>query len=340
MDLSDRKKKILQVVVDDYIADIEPISSKKVQERHLRDLSSATIRSELAALEELGYLGQPHTSAGRVPLSKAYRFYVDRIMELGQLDKKQIAYIEDHFSSSIKNTQELVHSAAKIVTDITNYTAIGTKTEYKKDIIDNIKLVKLSAKTVLVIIVTGDKVLRDSIISTREDINEVYIDTGSEVLQKVFCGKSVESAAKIQTDSIINSQFNIYRTLFQNVIDTLTEYVYSDSGGSVVVEGAQKMLNYPEFTDIEKARKFLSILDAKGKLISLVKSGEPKSVDLSITIGGEREELQDFSMVTAKYSIEGKEVGTAGVLGPVRMEYGKVVSVLECIRDTINNLIK
>lgn len=342
MDISDRKKKILQVVVDDYIVDVEPVSSKKVKERHLQELSSATIRSELAALEELGFLGQPHTSAGRVPLPKAYRYYVDKIMETGSLTRQQINHINNHISGNLTETENLVKSAAKIISELTNYTGIGINDGDEEEFINNIKLVKLSEKTVLLVIVTESKVLKDSIINLSTDIDEIYIDTGANILQSVFCGKGVTEAANFAFEDIINQEYDKYRLLFENVLSTLNSYISARGEADIVMEGTTKMLQYPEFNDIEKAKKFLTIVDSKSKLVSMLKSGKADSVKLSIKIGADNpgDITKDFSFVTANYSVEGKNIGSAGVIGPIRMEYGKVVSVLECIRDTLDNILK
>jgi len=339
MELSDRKKKILHVVVDDYITDVEPVSSKKIQERHLQKVSSATIRSELAALEEMGYLGHPHTSAGKIPMPKAYRYYVDKLMEKGKLTHKEVDYIQNQFNAHIAETEFLVKNAAKVISDITNYTGVGVQNIKNDENIQNIKLVPLSKKTILLIVVTETKVLKDSIIKTENDIDELYVDTGAEILRNIFCGKNVCQAVKIG-EEIVFKEFNRYRILFENIIEIFREYI-DTCGEKVFTEGTSKMLNCPEFCDIEKAKNFLTIIDSKQKLASMLKEGAAKSVELTVKIGSEDEdETKDFSVVSANYSIMGKSIGSAGVIGPLRMDYGKVVSVLECIRSTIDEIIK
>lgn len=340
LDLSGRKKKILQVVIDDYIDNIEPISSKKVQKKHLQEVSSATIRSELAALEEMGYLGQPHTSAGRIPLPKAYRYYVDKLMKKGRLTNNEIDYIRNHFTKNMSEAEVLVKNAAKVISEITNYTGIGLEETREEEIIQNIKLVQLTDKTVLLIVITESRVIKDSIITTDKAIDELYIETGADILRNLFCGRNIYQAIKIGED-IIAKEFDRYRFLFDNIMDVFKKYI-DKNGEKMVMEGATKMLRYPEFSDIEKARNFLSIIDSKSKLISMLKDGSTKSVELSIKIGSEEQndDIKDFSLVTANYSVMGKTIGSAGVIGPIRMDYSKVVSVLECIRETIDVILK
>ncbi len=338
MELSDRRKKILQVVVDDYIAEIEPVSSKRVQERHMPEVSSATIRSELAALEELGFLGHPHTSAGKVPLPKAYRYYVDRLMERGRLTEDEIDYIQSHFTANISQAETLVKNAAKVISDITNYTGLGFEKGEAEENIQNIKLVQLSAKTVLLIVVTETKVLKDSIITADNPVDEIYIGAGEEVLNNIFCGRKISEAVKIG-EELIESEFIRYRALFKNIIDLFKEYITSRCG-TVFTEGTSKILSCPEFNDIEKAKNFLSLIDSKQRLVNMLKEGTANSVELTVKIGSEEGEgSEDFSLVTANYSLMGKTVGSAGVIGPIRMDYRKVVSVLECIRGAIDEII-
>ncbi len=338
MELSERRKKILQVVVDDYIADMEPVSSKKVQEKHLREISSATVRNELAALEDLGFLAHPHTSAGKVPLPRAYRYYVDKLMERGKLTSAEIDYIQRHFNSNFIETETLVKNAAKVISDITNYTGVGFESQPEENI-QNIKLVPLSEKTVLLIVVTETKVLKDSILFSENPIDEVYVETGAEILKNLFCGKKISEAVRIG-EEVIEREFSRYRALFKNIIEVFKQYI-NCRGGKMFMEGMSKILSCPEFYDIEKTKNFLSLLESKEKLVGMLQKGSAGSVELTIKIGSEFSgESEDFSVVTANYTLSGKSMATAGAIGPIRMDYGKVVSVLECIRSIIEEMLK
>ncbi|MDD4003383.1 MAG: heat-inducible transcriptional repressor HrcA [Clostridia bacterium] len=338
MELSERRKKILQIVVDDYIQDIEPVSSKKVQQSYLQELSTATIRGELAALEDMGYLAHPHTSAGKIPLPKAYRYYVDKLMGRGALSEDEIDYIQSRFTSNINETEALIKNAAKVISDITNYAGLGIESDGKDERIDNIKLVLLSPSTALLIVVTQSKVLKDSILETGT-IDEMYMETGGEILRKIFCGKKISEAVKIGS-ALIEKEFNRYRKLFENILHILKDYIKQDFE-NVFTEGAVNALSNPEFSDIERAKKFLSIVGSKEKIASMLRQDNANSVELTVKIGSdENEEYKDLSLVTANYSLKGKALGASGVIGPIRMDYRKVISVLECIRSTIDEMLK
>lgn len=339
MELSERRKKILQIVVDEYISDVEPVSSQKVRDRHFHDLSSATIRSELAALEELGYLVHPHTSAGKIPLPKAYRFYVQTLMGKDKLTHNEIDYIQNHFSTNFTETETLVKNAAKVISDITSYAGVGVKHNESEQRIQAIKLVSLSPTTVLLIVVTENSIIKDCILSTDTPLDEMYVDAGAEILNKLFAGKTVTQAVLIGEESLLR-EFKSYRALFSNIIEVLRRYLEMESD-KVYTEGASKMLTIPEFADIERTKNFLSIIDDKSKLLKLLKDPDKSGLEMTVKISpDDLDEAKDFSVVTANYIIGGKAVGSAGVIGPIRMEYGKVISVLECIKDTIAEILK
>ena len=339
MELTERRKKILQIVVDEHITDIEPVSSQKVRDRHFQHLSPATIRSELAALEEMGYLDHPHTSAGKIPLPKAYRYYVSALMEKDRLSSDEIDYIQTHFSKNFTETEALVKSAAKVITDITNYAAVGIKHNESEQRIESIKLVSLSPTTVLLVIVTENSIIKDCILSIDAPLDELYVDTGAEILNRIFLGKTVTQAVQIGEESLLR-EFKSYRALFSNIIEVLKRYLEMESD-KVYTEGASKVLSIPEFADIERAKNFFSIIDNKSKLLKLLKGPDSSGVEMTIKISpDDLDEAKDFSVVTANYIVGGKTVGSAGVIGPIRMEYGKVISVLDCIKNAILEILK
>ena len=331
MDLSERKKKILQVVVDDYIVDGEPISSKAIHERHLTELSSATIRSELSQLEELGYLGHPHTSAGRVPLSKAYRFYIEKLMRNGTLDEKEIDYIEQNFRKGITESESLVKSAAKVISELTEYPAV-TKISGAAEHIEDIKLVPLKQNTVLLIILTETNVLKDSVLYTK-GITDQYLDTAATILKELFVGRTLESAAQA-TDEEVGRKVEDYRELFESVLTVLRDYVVG-GGERIALEGGENIFKYSEFNDINATRNFISVVSDKHTLSKLL-SDKDSAIEFAVKIGKEdaSELSDDLALVSASFNFRGKSMD-AGVIGPVRMDYQKVFDVLKTIEATI-----
>ena len=337
-ELSERKQKILQAVVDEYITTAEPVSSGEIKEKYLADISSATIRNELASLEEMGYLVQPHVSAGRVPLPQAYKLYVDKVMNGKSLSKNEISFIKDKFSERMDRVEDIIEKTAKVISDVTNYTSVVVVKNFKDVKVSEIKLVPIGDETALVIIITDRGVLRDKTIEIDKADDDIgaYVQSATMLLNRMFAGKTVKEILK--PDKIIKEEVEGFRTIFEEVIDVLTKYDKEESG-KVYTEGALKMLDYPEIGDTSDAKKFLSVVGSPERLTNLIESGD--DMELSVRIGkDEADGMEKCAVVSAKYKINGQEVGHAGVIGPDRMDYKKVISVLKYVGHALSEIME
>ncbi|MBR2970493.1 MAG: heat-inducible transcription repressor HrcA [Clostridia bacterium] len=333
MALSGRKERILRAVVDSYIDSCEPISSSVIQEQYLPELSSATIRNELASLEDMGYLTQPHVSAGRIPTADAYRLYVDRLMPRRKLTKSEINVVKKYFNHKIKDIDEVVKSTAKIISEITNLTSVAYVEDVKDDLITNIKIVKIMPTVALFIIVTDRSIIKDTTANVAEELKDEYFDAASRFATTVFGGRRI---SEITSGKVVKEVHREYKRIFDAIITILKSYEVTDS--DISIEGSSKILEQPEFSNLEKARAMLRVLDSKEQLYPVLKSG---NTELTVKIGGEElGGMPDCAIVTASYDIDGVGVGSAGVIGPMRMDYSKVISVLDCISKIINSLDK
>lgn len=331
--LSDRKKKILAALVDSYINTAEPIASSKLKNDYLPDVSSATIRGELATLEELGYLVQPHVSAGRVPSSKAYRFYVDNLNLREDFCDKDIVELKKHFDTRLKEVEEVVADTAKFISDTTNYTSIVVLSEPANVLIKEIKLVDLGDNSALLIVITDSGILKDKIITLPKGLTGDYFNSATNILNEIFAGKTLGDIAVIE--DMIDDKLDEYRQVFEEVCRMLSR-VKEKSSKNVYLEGANKIFDYPEYDDVNNVKNFLAVIESKEKLNQIV----DEDIEFSIKIGkDECEELDNMALVTAKYFINGKEVGHAGVIGPERMDYKKVLKVLKSIVSATKDII-
>lgn len=328
--LSGRKEKILKSLIEDYIHSASPVSSSEIQTKHLPDLSSATIRNELAALEEMGYLYQPHTSAGRVPTAQAYEEYVARMMPKRKLSKEEQKTIKQHFNHRMLNIRDVLKSTAHVISEVTHYTSLACVGDVRAAKINNVKIVRLSPDTALVIVVTDMGVLKDATVKTEEDYGDEYFEALSRISTETFSGHSVKEVARPR--KIINDTIKGYQKFFDAIMDILSNYsdVVTDD---IVLEGASKILEYPEYSDIGKAKQMLATLDAKENILDVIKS-EDESMDIQISVGKDQR-LSDCAVVTVNYRVDGKSIGKAGVIGPLRMDYSKVVSVLDYVAKTV-----
>ena len=339
MKLSERKKKILQIVVDDYIATAQPVSSKSITENYMKDISSATVRSELAGLEELGYLTQLHTSSGRVPSVEAYRLYVNELMQTNKLSLKDLGVIKKAFENHTDNLEQVVGNVVKVISDLTDYTSVGVTAHNTEEKILKIDLFRCKENQALLLLVTENTLIRDKFISIPQDMSDSQIEDASKILAKLFTDKKLCDIFKMGEQ--IAEEFAGYREIFNSVMNAIEEYVVKDKP-AVMLEGENKIFNHPEYSDTEKVKNFLSVVTSKERLTDLLVD-ENDNIEINIKIGGEGEKSDmpdDCSLVTATYSAKGVKIGTYGVIGPLRMDYKKVVSVLEGVGKILEDMLK
>lgn len=337
MKLSDRKKKILQLVVDDYIATAQPVSSKSITEKYMQDISSATVRSELAGLEEMGFLTQLHTSSGRVPSIEAYKLYVSELMDKSNLTLKEVGAIKESFQNHANNLEAVVQNTVKVISDLTDYTSVFYTSHSAEDKIVKLDIFRYKQNQALLLIVTENTLIRDKFIDIPEEMSDSQIEEASLLISKIFVGKRFCDVMGL--GQTFTTEFASYRAIFDSVMWAIEDYIKNNSS-KLVLEGENKILNNPEYSDAEKVKNFLSVVTSKNKLASLLQE-DNDNIEINIKIGGEdgKDMPEDCSLVTATYSASGVKIGTYGVIGPRRMDYQKVVSVLESVGKILEDLI-
>ena len=339
MDLNERKLKILQAIVSDFITTSEPVGSRTLSKRPDIDLSPATIRNEMSDLEEMGYLTHPHTSAGRVPSDKAYRLYVDTIMNRAQISRDEIRKIRTHFSSKISEVDEILKQTAVAISSVTNYTAMVLAPELDCDTLRHIQLVPLVPGKALLVIVTGTGFAKDAVIHVPVGIRTEELEQISRFLTKRLYGRRMDMVAEMIV-SELEPEMADRRDFLSNIADGIERKI-TPNRKSVELAGAGNMLHYPEYADLQKARNFLSAVEGRDALYNMLKRAS--SLEFTVTIGSENEqdELKDCSVVTATYRMgdQSMPMGTLGVIGPTRMNYGKVISVLEYMRRSLGEIL-
>ena len=337
MKLSDRKKKILQIVVDDYISTAQPVSSKSITEKYMKDISSATVRSELAGLEELGFLSQLHTSSGRVPSAEAYKLYVTELMDKSKLTLDQVGVIRKAFNGHANNLEEVVQNAVKVISDLTDYTSVAYTSHSGEDIINKIDIFRYKENQGLLLIVTENTLIRDKFISIPSEMTDKQIGEASSLISKLFVGKAFSEI--ISLGKVVEREFQGYREIFDSVMTAIEDYIVNNNS-EVLLEGQNKILNHPEYSDTEKVKNFLSVVTDKDRLEGLLKQ-ESDNIEINIKVGGEdgKSMPEDCSLVTATYSASGVKIGTYGVIGPLRMDYQKVISVLEGVGQILEDIL-
>ncbi|MBQ8425978.1 MAG: heat-inducible transcription repressor HrcA [Clostridia bacterium] len=335
MDLSERKKKILSAVIETNIKNnnAEPVSSKQLQEEYLPKVSSATIRNELNALEEMGYLTHIHTSSGRVPTKEGYEKYISELMQEKKLSLKEKELIKSNFANKLVSLRDIIEKTASTISSATNYTTVVYSNPEDNSIIKDIKLYPVSKTTQLVLVVTSERVINELANLGTNDENE--LNAASTILKDLFVNKSLADIKdEVYRDKIVTSELQKYKIVFDRVIDII-ESNKNGYSGNLSIAGKDKLMDYPEFNNIQKVKKAVSVLEDKDSIIPLIKSGN--ELELSISIGNEQNGLEDCSVVTVSCNISGTKKITAGIIGPMRMDYQKAVSVLKEVAETIEN---
>ncbi len=337
MALSERKEKILQAVVDSYINSCDPISSAEIQKNHLPSLSSATIRNELAALEEMGYLAQPHTSAGRVPTAEAYRLYINRLMPKHKLSRNEIKTVKRYFNRKITEIDDILRSTAKVISEITNLTSVAYAENFDEATVECVKIIRLTPTTAVVLVATSMGVLKDATVQISSDMADSYLETAATFVTESFGGNKISEIIKPNT--VIKKVKSEYEKLFDLVVKILKDYAKYGTVSDLVLEGSAKILQHPEYSNLTKAKAMLELLDSKEELVPLLGSAGGVSLDVKISGDDElKDGIPEHAIVTASYNVNGVSVGHAGVIGPMRMDYSKVISVLDYISKNINLL--
>ena len=338
-ELSERKKKILHALVDLYIATGQPVSSADIQKGYMSDVSSATIRAELSALEALGYVDQPHTSAGRVPLKPAYQLYVGDMDDVGAGGRTdaETGFTRSRFADKLAEVREIAKRAAESISDVTNYTSFFVSLRGGSVVIDEIKLVPLKAGKVLVLIVTDEGIIADKTITVSEGVRHEYIESATRMLNNVFAGRTIGELEGMDLDSELNAETDSFRDIFDAVLAIIQTYM-AEHGDDVVVEGALKMLDYPEYNNVEDAKNFLAVISDHDSVSELLAEAED-SIEFSVRIGKEDSGVDKCAIITASYKVGDEVVGRAGVIGPERMDYKKVIGVLEYMKKALGAVL-
>lgn len=355
MELDDRKVKILKAIIRNYLETGEPVGSRTISKYTDLKLSSATIRNEMADLEELGYIVQPHTSAGRIPTDKGYRFYVDDMMlqkeaELATREsevndrEKEVESMKEFLSEKVDKVEELLQNVAKVLAKDTNYATMVTTPQVKGNRLKFVQLSQLENNKILVVIVMEGNLIRNKVITISEELSSENLLKLNILLNTTLTGLTLEEM-NLGLVSRMESQAGEYNKFIKEVLDAIVETISSADNLKIYTSGATNIFKYPELSDSSKASELIYALEEKQSLSDLV---NVESEDISanhgiqVYIGNETpvESMKDCSVVTATYELQDGMKGTIGIIGPKRMDYEKVVEKLKTIQTQLDDVFK
>lgn len=339
MALNHRKLRILEAIIRDYIESAEPVGSRSLSKKYDLGVSPATIRNEMSDLEEMGFIQQPHTSAGRIPSDKGYRLYVDKLMEIKRTAKKNRIQIRSDILKKYGELEQLLEYTSRVLSDFTQYTSIVLAPQVKKSRIKQIQLARLSEDTMLAIFITNTGLIQNPIFKIPPDMKQEELEKISNFLNQEFAGSTLEEIEIRMADDLKKELAQFHNTVYA-LLPEMFKTLEQVSDVSLYLSGTTNIFNFPEFNDLTKARSFLNLLEERktiGQLISRQDSSR-----LNVSIGNENtiQEAKECSIVTTTYHLDQETIGQLSIIGPTRMDYDRVMSVLAQVSKMMTQILK
>ena len=335
MDLSERKLKILQAIIADFIRTAEPVGSRTLSKNYDLGISPATIRNEMSDLEELGYLTHPHTSSGRVPSEKAYRLYVNQMMNKHELSVEQKSSIAQQLHDNVNELEKMVQQAAHVLSEITNLTAFAMTPRKDMDTLKYINLLPVDDYTAVLMLVSESGKVSNKAIRFDKAVTEETLRILAKTMTYNYRGKTLSEALTEDIIDDVQTDAEAMGMLERNIKPSFVKTLEDMLNVNLYMDGLTNIFSLPEYNDLDKARMFLEMVNKKEDFTKTLINRENGVI---ITIGNENQDelLSDCSVITATYHVNGKQLGKIGVIGPTRMQYDEVTSVIEYLTDNIS----
>lgn len=345
MELDERKLKILKAIVRNYLETGEPVGSRTISKYTDLNLSSATIRNEMSDLEDMGYILQPHTSAGRIPSDKGYRTYVDDMMcekadEISQ-QQQEISDMKDFLTEKVEKVEELLQNTAKLLANNTNYATMISAPRFAK----RIKFLQLSLvddMSLLCVVVLDGNIIKNKLVKLSKQIDAETVLKLNILFNSTLNGLTMEEI-NLGIITKITGQAGEHMELVKRVLEIIAEVVGSDEDMKIYTSGTTNILKYPELSDNNRASELINVLEEKQQLTSLItENNSEENTGIQVYIGDETpvQNMKDCSVVTMTYEIEDGVQGTIGIIGPKRMDYEKVVESLKTVKGQLDVVFK
>ena len=327
-ELDDRAQLLLRQLINSYTRDAQPVGSKHLAELSGLDVSSATIRNIMAKLEDMGLVDSPHTSAGRIPTEAGYRFFIDSLLEVDNLESSAKRAISRSFSAD-KTSSDLIQSASAILSNVTQLAGIVSLTHTAPAEVRHIEFMKLSDRRVLVILVINKDDVHNKVIHVDRDYSDLELQQAAQTLSRYLIGRSFESAREILMQELAELRSDV-NSIMETVLDAMQEVCNLSVHDDLLTSGESNLLHYAELTDVNKLRELFNVFNEKTDLLKLL-DGCTSAKGVEIFIGSESgySVLRDCAVIGAPYQVKGEIVGVLGVIGPTRIAYEQVIPVVD-----------
>ena len=337
--MTERKFAILEAIINDYIQTAEPIGSRTIAKKYGMGISSATIRNEMSDLEDMGYITQLHSSSGRIPSQKGYRFFVDKMMQSRQLTPEEAMFLQRMILDNIYQIEFMMQETAKALARLTSYPAIVSEPYIKKTKIKHIQLVPIDEKSLLLVLITDTKAVKNQVISMTNSPDSDELIKLSNFLNNALKNLTIREINRDIIDKLFVKFGNQAHRLMP-ILGTIADMVQAEDDMRIFTSGIRNILAFPEFADIRKAETIFKALEERETLLSLL--AKESQGDIQIFIGQENDFdfLKECSLIRANYSIDNKNTGTIAIIGPVRMDYVQSVSMLQGVLQNIKHVLE
>ena len=338
--LENRKRKLLQAVIYHFVRTAKPVASQTIVDKYKLDLSSATVRNLLVDLEKEGYLTQPHTSAGRVPTDKGYRFYVDSLLEIQTLAAAEEDRIRKEYDARTKELEDLMVSTSRMLSDLSHCTGMVLSPRLDSSLLRHLQLIPLGGSDILVVVVSQSGLIRHRVVTLSRPIPANRLSHISRLLSERLVGMPLTDVRTHILDHIEAAQrdetemFAVAKELAQSAFDL------GSSDGELYIEGRENIFSFPDFDDYDQLSGLLKMVEQKNQLMAILEKAMKKE-GLSIRIGAEnnRPEMRGVSLISSTYKMGDHTVGALGILGPRRMEYGRMIALVESFTRIVNQML-
>lgn len=340
MEMDERKQKILKAIVQDYIATADPVGSRTLSKKFELGVSPATIRNEMADLEELGFIEQPHTSAGRIPSDTGYRYYVDYLMDPLTLNDEEKTTIQKEMSHRLTEVNEVIEYTGKLLSHVTNLTSLVLGPQNKNNVLKNLYFLPYESGKAIMVTVKDNGAVENNIVDIGENTSPEELQILATLFNEKMSGTRVQDMKKGLFEEIYRD-LSRKRRMIDGVL-SLLEKMFDDKEGEptgrVYLGGALNMLNQPEFRDLNKVKNLFTVFEENNKLKELI-THEQKGINISIGAENLDQVFKDCSVISATYHINGKQIGSVGVLGPTRMDYSKAITIVDYMTKSLTEML-
>ena len=338
MIIDDRKIKILQAIINDYIRTGDPVGSRTISKNYNLGIGSATIRNEMADLEDMGYLEQPHASAGRIPSSKGYRLYVDKLMDNQRLTVEEDLKIKQYIiDSAMLEVDKIVKQTSALLSELTKLTCVIESPSVKKSFVKSIQLIKIDDYNLVSVFLTDTGLIKNHIMKLNSKVPQIEtLMRINQVINNRLVNLSIEEI-NLEVINNLKKDLGEYEEIFNAILPVLYETLNASESSEVFMEGTTNIFNYAEYNDIDKAKEILSLFNDKESLMDLFNPQE----NITISIGDEnyRKQAKECSIISAEYSFRDRPIGKIGLIGPRRINYSKVITIMSEVIKELNNIL-